>query len=155
MSEKIVLEATFNPSVKTYWLVSLLLFSTLIVIGIPLLVTEFEWSDNERKAALDTGVQAKKILRAAGAITMDINQGEKLDEGGDAIHEMGTARMGADPKTSVVNRFNRVHSIDNLYVTDGSFMSSSSCVNPSLTYMAFTARACEHAVTRLKEEALI
>ncbi|OUX25442.1 MAG: hypothetical protein CBE15_01165 [Euryarchaeota archaeon TMED255] len=123
--------------------------------GIPLLVTEFEWSDNERKAALDTGVQAEKILRAAGAITMDINQGEKLDEGGDAIHEMGTARMGADPKTSVVNRFNRVHSIDNLYVTDGSFMSSSSCVNPSLTYMAFTARACEHAVTRLKEEALI
>ena len=123
--------------------------------GIPLLVTEFEWSDNERKAALDTGVQAEKILRAAGAITMDINQGEKLDEGGDAIHEMGTARMGADPKTSVVNEFNRVHSIDNLYVTDGSFMSSSSCVNPSLTYMAFTARACEHAVTRLKEESLI
>ena len=85
---------------------------------------------------------------------MDINQGEKLDEGGDAIHEMGTARMGTDPKTSIVNKFNRVHSIDNLYVTDGSFMSSSSCVNPSLTYMAFTARACEHAVSRLKEEML-
>ena len=57
-------------------------------------MTEFEWSDNERKAAFDTGVQAEKILRAAGAITMDINQGENLDEGGDAIHEMGTARMG-------------------------------------------------------------
>jgi choline dehydrogenase-like flavoprotein len=85
---------------------------------------------------------------------MDINQGENLDEGGDAIHEMGTARMGADPRTSVVNKFNRAHGIDNLYVTDGSFMSSSSCVNPSLTYMAFTARACEHAVARLKEETL-
>jgi choline dehydrogenase-like flavoprotein len=59
--------------------------------------------------------------------------------------------MGADPATSVLNAHNRAHEIDNLYVTDGSFMASSSCVNPSLTYMAFTARACDHAATRLRE----
>jgi choline dehydrogenase-like flavoprotein len=119
--------------------------------GIPLLVTEFEWSDNERNAALDSGVQAGKILRAAGAVMIDVNDNSKLDVGGDAIHEMGTARMGRDPASSVLNGFNQAHEVDNLFVTDGSFMSSSSCVNPSLTYMAFTARACNYAVSQLAE----
>ena len=86
-------------------------------------------------------------MRAAGAVGIDVADGVKLDVGGDAIHEMGTARMGADPATSVLNAHNQAHEIDNLYVTDGSFMASSSCVNPSLTYMAFTARACDHAAT--------
>jgi choline dehydrogenase-like flavoprotein len=62
---------------------------------------------------------------------------------------MGTARMGDDPATSVLNKYNQTHEINNLYVTDGAFMASSSCVNPSLTYMAFTARACDYAATQL------
>ena len=67
------------------------------------------------------------------------------------IHEMGTARMGNDPKTSVLNGNNQVHAAKNVYVTDGACMTSSACVNPSLTYMALTARAVEHAVNDLKK----
>jgi choline dehydrogenase-like flavoprotein len=64
---------------------------------------------------------------------------------------MGTARMGRDPRTSVLNGYNQVHAVKNVYVTDGAFMTSASCVNPSLTYMAFTARAANHAVEELKK----
>ena len=67
------------------------------------------------------------------------------------IHEMGTARMGKDPKTSVLNKYNQTHDVKNLFITDGSAMTSSSCVNPSLTYMALSARAAHHAVEFLKE----
>ena len=70
---------------------------------------------------------------------------------GDAIHEMGTARMGRDPKTSVLNAHNQAHDVPNLFVTDGACMTSNSCVNPSLTYMAITARAANHAVEELKK----
>jgi len=68
------------------------------------------------------------------------------------IHEMGTARMGRDPKTSVLNAFNQVHACKNVFVTDGSCMTSSACQNPSLTYMALTARAVNHAVEELKRK---
>lgn len=70
------------------------------------------------------------------------------------IHEMGTARMGKDPKTSVLNKFNQVHACKNVYVTDGSAMTSAACQNPSLTYMALTARAVDHAVNELKKQNL-
>jgi choline dehydrogenase-like flavoprotein len=70
------------------------------------------------------------------------------------IHEMGTARMGKDPKTSVLNKYNQVHACKNVFVTDGSFMASSACQNPSLTYMAFTARAVDYAVSELKKQNL-
>jgi choline dehydrogenase-like flavoprotein len=70
---------------------------------------------------------------------------------GRGIHEMGTARMGKDPKTSVLNKFNQIWDAPNVFVTDGSFMVSSNCVNPSLSYMAFTARAADHAVSELKK----
>ncbi|MCB0577663.1 MAG: GMC family oxidoreductase, partial [Saprospiraceae bacterium] len=70
---------------------------------------------------------------------------------GMAIHEMGTMRMGNDPKTSVLNRWNQMHEVPNVFVTDGSCMTSASCVNPSLTYMAFTARAANFAVEALKK----
>jgi choline dehydrogenase-like flavoprotein len=70
---------------------------------------------------------------------------------GTVIHEMGTARMGNDPKTSVLNKWNQSHDIANLFVTDGSCMDSSPCQNPSLTYMALTARACDYAVKELKK----
>jgi choline dehydrogenase-like flavoprotein len=70
------------------------------------------------------------------------------------IHEMGTARMGRDPKTSVLNGHNQAHDAKNLFLTDGACMVSSACVNPSLTYMAFTARACDFAVSELKKNNL-
>lgn len=117
--------------------------------GMPLVVTQFTWGENERKIAADTGKQAKKILRAAGAVFQSITDSNQLSVGGAGIHEMGTARMGNDPTQSVLNKYNQAHDVDNLYVTDGSFMTSAACVNPSLTYMAFTARAAEHAVNNL------
>jgi len=69
---------------------------------------------------------------------------------GNANHEMGTVRMGRDPKTSVLNGFNQMHAVKNVFATDGSCMSSISCVNPSITFMALTARACDFAVAELK-----
>ena len=73
---------------------------------------------------------------------------------GNCIHEMGTARMGRDPKTSVLNQWNQVHAARNVFVTDGACMTSGASVNPSLTYMALTARACDHAVGELKKNNL-
>jgi choline dehydrogenase-like flavoprotein len=70
---------------------------------------------------------------------------------GRAVHEMGTARMGKDPKTSVLNAHNQMHEVPNVYITDGSCMTSSGTQNPSLTYMALTARACAHAVEEMKK----
>jgi choline dehydrogenase-like flavoprotein len=118
--------------------------------GIPQLATEFEWGANERALANDTGRQAAKLFRAAGAVYYITNDESKMETGGGAIHEMGTARMGDDPTKAVLNKYNQAHEIDNLFVTDGSFMASASCVNPSLTYMAFTARACDYAVKQLQ-----
>ena len=73
---------------------------------------------------------------------------------GNGIHEMGTARMGNDPKTSVLNKWNQVHSSKNVFVTDGACMTSASCVNPSITYMALTARAANYAIDQLKKRNL-
>jgi choline dehydrogenase-like flavoprotein len=70
---------------------------------------------------------------------------------GNGIHEMGTARMGHDPKTSILNKHNQLHSVKNVYVTDGSAMTSGGCTNPSITYMALTARAANHAVEQLRK----
>jgi glucoside 3-dehydrogenase (cytochrome c) catalytic subunit len=97
---------------------------------------------------------AMEMLDAAGLKNIvgsdDYKEGRLGAEPGLGIHEMGTARMGKDPKTSVLNKWNQVHACQNVYVTDGSFMASSACQNPSLTYMAFTARAVDHAVGELK-----
>jgi choline dehydrogenase-like flavoprotein len=73
---------------------------------------------------------------------------------GNGIHEMGTARMGKDPKTSILNKWNQVHSVKNVFVTDGACMTSASCVNPSITYMALTARAANYAINELKKRNL-
>ena len=80
---------------------------------------------------------------------MEVVKGESYP--GTAIHEMGTARMGRDPKTSVLNGNNQVHAVKNVFVTDGSCMTSASCVNPSLTYMALTARAADFVVAEMKK----
>ncbi|MEM1112206.1 MAG: GMC family oxidoreductase [Pseudomonadota bacterium] len=122
--------------------------------GVPLVSTEFSWGENELAMARDTAVQAARIYRAAGALYWQLAGEDELSEGGQGIHEMGTARMGHDPKESVLNQYNQAHEVDNLFVTDGSFMTSAACVNPSLTYMAFTARAVDYAVKRLNEGAL-
>jgi choline dehydrogenase-like flavoprotein len=95
---------------------------------------------------------AAEMLEAAG-----LRNVTPYDDGsapGLCIHEMGTARMGRDPKTSVLNAWNQVHGAPNVFVTDGACMTSNSCVNPSLTYMALTARACDYAVAEVNRRNL-
>jgi len=121
--------------------------------GIPQVVFDFEWSENEINLRQDARKHADRLLKAAGAV-LTVAGEEKMSLPGEGIHEMGTARMGADPRASVLNAHNQTHDVPNLFITDGSFMTSASCVNPSLTYMAFTARACDYAVKQLAQGAL-
>lgn len=93
---------------------------------------------------------AMEMLEAMGV--KDVRGWDSNGIQGRGIHEMGTARMGADSKTSVVNKNNQVWDAPNVFITDGSFMTSAACVNPSLTYMAFTARAADFAVSELKNK---
>ena len=116
--------------------------------GLPQLRFDVEYKDNEKRIQKDATKQAAAMLKAAGmAQVIPFGVG---DAPGTAIHEMGGACMGRDPKTSVLNAHNQAHDIPNLFVTDGSSMSSASCVNPSLTFMALTARAADYAVKQLK-----
>jgi choline dehydrogenase-like flavoprotein len=111
-----------------------------------------ETKENEAKMRKDMMNDGAEMLEAAG-----LKNVATYDNGsfpGMAIHEMGTARMGRDPKTSVLNAWNQMHEVPNVFVTDGSCMTSASCVNPSLTYMALTARACDYAVQELKKRNL-
>jgi len=124
--------------------------------GIPQLTIHCTWGDNELAMRKDMAASAAEMLEAGGCKsvrTYDAYRGgDQLGaEPGFAIHEMGTARMGRDPKTSVLNGYNQAHDVPNLFVTDGACMASSSCVNPSITYMALTARACDHAVEEMKQ----
>ena len=117
--------------------------------GIPLLNIDFRHGGNERAALSDATAQASAMLAAAGGQVLFGSSEPGV--GGSAIHEMGGARMGYDPASSVLNRWSQAHDVPNLFVTDGAQMASSACQNPSLTYMAFAARACNAAVTMLKE----
>lgn len=117
--------------------------------GLPVLKMDVEIKENEKKMRADMMNDAKEMLEAAGAKNINV-----YDAGyapGMGIHEMGTARMGRDPKTSVLNGNNQVWDAKNVFVTDGACMTSASCVNPSLTYMALTARAADFAVSELKK----
>ncbi|MDO5657020.1 MAG: GMC family oxidoreductase [Paracoccus sp. (in: a-proteobacteria)] len=116
--------------------------------GNPVLAVSVELGDNERKMRADMQADAVELFERAGVSNVRPVVSDYAP--GMGIHEMGTARMGRDPATSVLNAHNQVWDAPNVYVTDGSCMTSSSCVNPSLTYMALTARAAEHAVTSLK-----
>lgn len=117
--------------------------------GLPLLAIDAVVRDNELRMQEDMRNDAGEMLEAAGYKNVTVrSEGYNM---GNSIHEMGTARMGADPKKSVLNKYNQVHACKNVFVTDGSFMVSSGCQNPSLTYMAFTARAVDHAVSELKK----
>ncbi|MFC0348616.1 GMC oxidoreductase [Undibacterium danionis] len=116
--------------------------------GLPVLAMDVELKENEKRMRIDMVNDAKEMLTAAG-----LKNVYTYDNGyavGSGIHEMGTARMGRDPKSSVLNGNNQVWDAPNVFVTDGACMTSSSCVNPSLTYMALTARAADFAVNELK-----
>jgi choline dehydrogenase-like flavoprotein len=117
--------------------------------GLPVLAIDAEWKENERKMRIDMVNDAIEMLEAAGAKNVKPRHGDGTI--GRGIHEMGTARMGRDPKTSVLNANNQVGDAPNVFVTDGACMTSASCVNPSLTYMALTARAADFAVKELKK----
>ena len=117
--------------------------------GLPTIAMHCEIRENEKKMRVDMINDAAEMLEAAG-----VKHVKPKDDGytfGQGIHEMGTARMGNDPKTSVLNGHNQVWDAKNVFVTDGACMTSSSCVNPSLTYMALTARAADYAVAELKK----
>ena len=120
--------------------------------GLPKIVFDAEFKENELKMKEDWKVQAAEMLENAGF--KDVNINDSNAPIGKGIHEMGTARMGKDPKTSVLNKHNQVHSVSNVFVTDGACMTSSANQNPSLTYMALTARAANHAITELKKKNL-
>ncbi len=119
--------------------------------GLPTLLFDTEFKENDYKMRKDMQADAAEMLDAAGAKNIRSHDNPAQHGLGLGIHEMGTARMGKDPKTSVLNKYNQVHACKNVFVTDGSFMTSAACVNPSLTYMAFTARAANYAVEELKK----
>ncbi|MBI3696906.1 MAG: GMC family oxidoreductase [Acidobacteria bacterium] len=116
--------------------------------GIPALRIHMSWSDNERKLFEDGRRQAAEMLEAAGARNVHLTGQYSVP--GFCIHEVGTARMGNDPKTSVLNRFNQAHDVKNLFVTDGACYVSSACQNPTLSMMAITARACDYIAEQYK-----
>ena len=131
--------AELDPTQKDHW-------------GIPILKIHAGWSDNERAAREDVKAQSAEMLEAAGCKDVEIYDDDAPM--GFSVHEMGTVRMGRDPKTSVLNAHNQAHDVKNLFVTDGSCMASSSCVNPSATYMALTARAVDYAVKEVNRRNL-
>jgi choline dehydrogenase-like flavoprotein len=128
--------ATLHPTLVDAW-------------GIPSLHIDCRWSDNDLAIHRDMNITAAELLEAAGATHIEPNTNGPSTPGG-SNHEMGTARMGRDARTSVLNGWNQTWDVPNLFVTDGAAMTSSGCQNPSLTYMALTARACHYAVERLK-----
>lgn len=124
------------------------------IYGIPVLRISCEFGENEMAMRKDMAEAGAEMLEAAGAQNVttsdNFNEGGLGAEPGLGIHEMGTARMGRDPKTSVLNAHNQCHDVPNVFVTDGACMTSSACQNPSITYMALTARAADYAVAELK-----
>jgi len=128
--------ATLHPTLVDRW-------------GIPTLHIACQWSENELAIHRDMNVAAAELLESAGAKQIEPSPSGPSTPGG-TNHEMGSARMGRDPKTSVLNGWNQSWDVPNVFVTDGAAMTSSGCQNPSLTYMALTARACHYAVEQLK-----
>jgi choline dehydrogenase-like flavoprotein len=126
---------SLDPQVKDAW-------------GIPVLRFNYRFGDNEQKMAADMSEAAREMFDAAGFEVVDV--GRKVRTQGWSIHELGTARMGTDPKTSVLNRFQQAHDVSNLFVVDGSSHVSASCVNPTWTIMALAWRACEYLAEHLR-----
>lgn len=130
---------TLDPDKKDKW-------------GLPVLSMDAELRENELNMRKDIVKELIAMFEASGA--KNVEPWETYYSIGQGIHEMGVARMGNDRKTSVLNKWNQVWDAPNVFVTDGAFMTSSACQNPSLTYMAFTARAADYAVEELKKQNL-
>ncbi len=130
-------EITLNHDEKDKW-------------GMPTLKISADYKENEEIMRKDIEITAREILEVSGGKNIQTTNNKGIP--GDAIHEMGTARMGKDPKSSVLNGYNQFHSVPNLFVTDGACMASSACQNPSITYMALTARACDYVVSEMKKQ---
>jgi choline dehydrogenase-like flavoprotein len=116
--------------------------------GVPVLKIHVSHSDNEREMAKDGAAVCAEVLEAAGAT--EIQSNARLIVPGRMIHELGTARMGRNPKTSVLNGFNQLHEVKNVFVTDGAAFTSSANQNPTLTILALTIRACDYLVDEYK-----
>ena len=116
--------------------------------GMPLVHVECEHGENDRKLFSAAQADASDMLRSAGVEI--VRSGHELSIPGSGIHEMGTARMGVDPHTSVLNRYSQAHDVPNLFITDGAAMASGGCQNPSLTYMALSARGAHYAAEFLR-----
>ncbi len=120
--------------------------------GIPIMHADISWHQNEDAMAKDAVEQMAVMFEKAGL--KNISSEDNHQAPGKDIHEMGGCRMGTDPKTSMLNEWNQLHAVKNVFVTDGACMTSSACQNPSLTYMAITARAANYAVSELKKNNL-
>jgi len=120
--------------------------------GIPQVHIDMQWSDNERKMRIDMKQNAVDMLTAIGCTEVESFETEAIP--GHCIHEMGGARMGRNPKTSVLNAYNQCHDVANVFVTDGAAFASVACQNPSLTFMALTARAADYAAQQMKDGTL-
>jgi choline dehydrogenase-like flavoprotein len=120
--------------------------------GVPVLKIHIQHSDNEREMAKDAAECSEEILRAAGAVVT--STGGRMSAPGRIIHELGTARMGDDPKTSVLNKFNQMHDVKNVFVTDGAAFVNSANQNPTLTILALTMRACDYIADEMKRGSL-
>jgi choline dehydrogenase-like flavoprotein len=125
-----------DPEVKDKW-------------GVPAIRFHYKFGDNEKKMAKDMAATAQEMFEAAGIEIVGVNR-EVLTEGW-SIHELGTARMGNDPKTSVLNQFQQSHDVKNLFVVDGSSHVSASCQNPTWTIMALAWRSCDHLADEFKK----
>jgi choline dehydrogenase-like flavoprotein len=130
---------TIDPHVKDKW-------------GIPAARMDVRWRENERAMQADMMTSMAEMLEAAGC--SDIAQHPVDHPPGHCIHEMGGARMSIEPAQGVLNAWNQAWDVHNLFITDGACMASSACQNPSITYMALTARACDHAVSQMKRNEL-
>ena len=119
------------------------------IFGRPGISIDCSFKDNEKAIFKDAGDTIQQILNDIGLKNVKVSG--KMSAPGNANHEMGTARMGHDEKTSVLNKWNQLHAVKNLFITDGSAMASSNCINPSLTYMALTARAVDYALREMKK----
>lgn len=119
------------------------------IFGRPGMSIDCSFKENEKAIFKDAGDTIQQMLNDIGLKNVKVSG--KMSAPGNANHEMGTARMGHDEKTSVLNKWNQLHAVKNLFITDGSSMASSNCINPSLTYMALTARAVDYALREMKK----
>lgn len=153
-------DAIFNPGPYMIWMEAFgeilpnhknkmfLNFEKIDKYGMPTITFDAELRENEFKMRIDAVKCAIEMLETAGC--EDIVSHNSVTAPGACIHEMGTARMGLDPNTSVLNKWNQMHDIPNVFVTDGACMTSSGTQNPSITYMALTARAVDYADKQMK-----